>query len=342
MSDIPRVFRCDRHTIDAVIEFIATEWNKNHALVESRRLLDWQHANHDGTYNFIVGMVGNCVKGVLGYIPSDRFCDGPGSRRVLWLAIWKVADSCQVAGLGLALLQTLTRIESHDCVAVNGINLQVTRLYRALGYQIFQLQQYFVANPETEHKLLVAEPGSPLPVPRGNGVRFVGVGEAGLEELANSRARLEDPVKSESHFVNRFLKHPIYDYLVYRLVGEDGRTGLMAARLAEFEGSRALRLVDYVGPVDLLGGMGEGLLEQMQLKDVEYADFCLHGIAHNILLESGFEPVSVESNLIVPTYFEPFVRESHSVFGAVKTSADERFCAFRADGDQDRPNMIPA
>ena len=70
-------------------------------------------------------------------------------------------------------------------------------------------------------------------------------------------------------------------------------------------------------------------------------DIYSYGISKKILKKAGYINRYNVKNLIVPNYFEPFVRENVDIFCAFKTSLNKKkIKLFKGDGDGDRPSII--
>ena len=78
----------------------------------------------------------------------------------------------------------------------------------------------------------------------------------------------------------------------------------------------------------------------MQEENAEYSDLWSLGLAPGLLETSGFVQVDPAAATIVPNYFEPFAPRNARIVCAYKSETDSLFRAFRADGDQDRPNRL--
>ena len=79
----------------------------------------------------------------------------------------------------------------------------------------------------------------------------------------------------------------------------------------------------------------------MQNNNYEYIDFVEVGLDKECLINAGFINRKEYENVIVPNYFEPFVQENIDLDYAYKTVVnDSRTIFFKADADQDRPNII--
>jgi len=322
--------------------FIDEHWRKGHVLAKSRRLLDWQHACDDGTYNFLLAWdEAGGLLGILGYIPSSRYDPAIAAEEdVIWLALWKTRPEAGRAGLGLALLRELGRLHPRAQLGVNGINVTHPAMYRSLGFQSDELRQYYVTNPDSTGDLISTIDGQSIPVPRP--------GIASLKELdATALAALNLPIREEetapskrpAYFIRRFLDHPFYNYRVFAIELHGETHAILAVRLDRHEKLRALRIVDFLGDECALSQCGTALYDLMKEADAHYVDFWQFGLREEHLLAAGFA-ATTEIGPIVPTYFEPFVLARARIFFAIKTGVGRMPRIFKADGDQDRPNKI--
>jgi hypothetical protein len=333
--------RCRGDEVQELMQFLDMHWQSGHVLATSQALMDWQHKAADGNYNYLIAKTNGQILGVLGYISSSSFDPKLGDQNVIWLALWKVRDDSGIPGLGLRLLNALSRVEKHAAIAVNGINISHPPMYRALGFQVEELSHYFLVNPQKPQTLIRSPSDWKACPPVGTDTTFTEVDSTALDELETQSA-LDDvhPAKSPAYFRTRFLEHPFYTYKVYCLRSSNGRLGLLALRVAVHEGRRVLRIVDFAGDNKLLGSCGVRLAQIMRDEDAEYADFWSLGIAHEVLSSSGFERVDHQGSIVVPNYFEPYLSRNGRILCAFKCHAAARFQVFRADGDQDRPNAI--
>jgi hypothetical protein len=336
------IHRCGHDEIEELMRFLDRHWCAGHVLATSRSLMDWQHRARDGCYDYLIARQDDRILGVLGYIRSARYDEELADRNVLWLALWKVRDDAGVPQLGLRLLQALTRAEPHAAIAVNGINFAHPPMYTALGFRVEELTQYVLVNPRRTATLLSAPPGWTPRQPAGTGTLLYDLQAGDLDDHT-----LLDPgvlpAKTPAYFASRFFGHPVYRYRVMRLRSQAaGKEGLLALRVATHGGRNALRIVDFAGDPALLASCGTALAGVMDQEDAEYADFWALGIAPALLAESGFERVDPHGELVVPNYFEPFLGKTARILCTYKIRAGARFQAFRADGDQDRPNQIEA
>lgn len=71
----------------------------------------------------------------------------------------------------------------------------------------------------------------------------------------------------------------------------------------------------------------------------EYVDVVQFGIDVDALHAVGFVDRQVMPGLIIPNYFEPLSLMNVEVSFALRASGDLPVRLFRADSDQDRPNL---
>ena len=144
------------------------------------------------------------------------------------------------------------------------------------------------------------------------------------------------PRKTPEYFCRRYARHPIYRYIVLAVLDGGAEAGLMAARIAEHGGRRALRIVDFLGARDLLARTGPTVQALLEEFDAEYADVYNAGIDGEVFARAGFAPVDPEGADVVPDHFEPFERRNVRLWFALKGPQP---VLFKGDGDQDRPSL---
>jgi len=330
--------RSTQSDLQYVMEFISTHWAEQHVLSTSLALMDWQYGTEDG-YNFILAWDNDNLVGILGYIPTWRYHVELSASNIIWLAMWKVRDEYQSSMLGLKLLRVLENTYPNVAVAVNGVNLRTARLYETLGYHVQRLSHYYLANTEASQNLLY----NPNNLPLGTAA----FGKAIIKRMYSSDLKdlrffieTKSWLKSPEYFDKRFIQHPFYNYYLYGIFLEREPLALIATRIAEHNGSRVLRVVDFVGDPNALGECGSAFQCLMSEHKAEYMDFWQFGIPSKILERAGLQLVDPDGEFICPNYFEPFLRENGQIICCFNKKIALPFIICRADGDQDRPNQI--
>jgi len=333
------VRRSSKEDIPAIMDFISTHWRSDHILAKNRSLIEWQHGSEDG-YNYILASDKGILVGVLGYIPTQRYDDELiAENNIVWLALWKVREDYQSSMLGLKLLKTLESLEPNSVMAVNGINLNHPPMYEALGFQVYELGQYYLSNRNLPQNLIRK--------PENLSLATAITGRALLEKIdhynmknIHCSALKTSALKTVEYFRKRFALHPFYDYKLHWIFLDDSLCGAIANRIAVHNSSRVLRIVDFIGDPSVLGHCGSAFQKLMDEESIEYIDFWQYGISSEVLNRAGFHKVDPSGELICPNYFEPFVAKNGRILCCVKGILQKSFIVCRADGDQDRPNQL--
>ena len=170
-----------------------------------------------------------------------------------------------------------------------------------------------------------------------------------LERADYERLDPRDPIftvntkyKSKSYYINRYFEHPMYAYSFFAITDCDGRiAAILIARVCGDGEANCLRIVDLIGDAAYLACVRTQIQELLQAENYEYIDFLEFGLEDQLLKNGGFINRGEYADVIVPNYFEPFLRENVDLDCAFKTVVhDAKFIIFKADADQDRPNVL--
>lgn len=343
---------------DRLIAFVGEHWSATHIFTQRPDVFRWQHEQADGRLNMVLAeqvddeteAMSSEVVAVLGFIPMGRFDAALGDRDIT-LAIWKVREADAPPGIGLRLLKFLQRELQPRLVAAIGISSMVRAIYEVLGYQVGVMRQAALFNPAHATALSVAQgfppsvadPAATSSISAG-AVNLVEVDDqtagerlAGIEQIASSST----PSKSWDYLRARYLQHPWYGYEM-RLVEVDGepRAVIVWRQVAVGEAT-VLRLVDVVGPTDWFRRARPVLSQVLADADAEYIDLVHFGADTDALRAAGFVEASDHEGAVLPNYFSPFEQRNIEIGFAYKVfeGDDDGLRLYRADSDQDRPNL---
>jgi len=329
--------------VDALQDFLRREWNAQHIFVRDRRLLDWQHRDESlRRYTFIGGVSRDtgAIDAILGFIPQWHF-DANLPRRDVWLALWKSGDSAE-PGLGTMLMKYV--IDGMAPEFVGGLNIAAGALpiYRRLGFEIGALAHYYKINPLLDRYELVAGV-EPPPVSRSDsqdpGFTSRRL-DAGSLFTAHSGLAPGHPAKSAEYLLNRYLRHPTYEYQLWELSAAADVRALLAIRVCKARDSAALRVVDLVGDELALAGSGAFFENLLVEERAEFVDFYAHGIDAAPLHRAGFVRREPGGTIVVPNFFEPFLQKNVELTFAYLARDARTPRIFKGDADQDRPSQV--
>ena len=148
------------------------------------------------------------------------------------------------------------------------------------------------------------------------------------------------PHKDLWYLAHRYFDFPHQRYQVWS-ASENGR--LLAYLVTRAVGPEqgcpvpVLRIVDFIGEDAVLPRLGKAIDQLMQQMGAEYADCYCWGIPAEVFRAAGFCERREGDGAVIPNYLTPPVDDNTEYY--FFTSKPENFTLFKADGDQDRPNL---
>ncbi len=334
MNEEVIIRHCGPTDIETVMAFIRDYWSQEHIFANNRSFLEYQHLVHD-KFTFIIaeGSKSKKVYGLKGYIESNR-----GSTPDVWGAIWKTIKSPNVM-LGIDMRTFFHDHVKHRVsigVGLSKMSLQIDNMLPDV--QVRELPHFYRLTEQADYRVAEIHTKTIL-TPKNDQLllkRIPSFAEL-KERFAPEGFQARKPYKDLWYIEHRYYAHPIYRYIVYGVYGSnDTLRSLLICREQEYEETKILRLVDFIGHDEDLAKIGNQFDQLLTRGGYEYADFYCYGIDEKILNDFGFVVKKPESRNIIPNYFEPFVRKNIDMFFAATDLND--LYVFKADGDQDRPN----
>ena len=324
--------------------FIDTHWKKGHIFARSSDFLKWQHFDiTDNLYNFIIAVYKktNEIHAILGYTLSSHF-DKNIKAPIFWGNIWKNREDINEPGLGM-MVYWLT-YDIYNNVGRSGLGLSKNAVRQARGYVKSGLSdQFYILHPFMTEFIIACNTHDSERY-NSKAVRadktFVACSLDLYNELIDPLINVIPSHKSKIYYINRFYNHPIYKYHAYIIKDiSDDIIGIFFFRFCEYDNARCIRIVDYFGIEGALIGCSNAFLDLLIENDAEYIDFICVNMPRIEMEMAGFINRLNKTDIIIPNYFEPFVRKNIDVYYSIDkyhTPYNKRI--FKADSDQDRPS----
>lgn len=269
-----------------------------------------------------------------GYLPAslDEHPD-------IWVSVWVAAPGHN--GMGLSLMDALPGLVGARVVACNNIRANTCVLYRFLGWQAERLPHYYRLGLRAAVGTELAVPGEDsarLPVTRD--LALTRVPDAAALEALGLPETPHTPHKDLWYLRRRYFEYPHFTYDVWAACEAGRLLGYAVTRTvpaADTGCVPVVRLVDFIGPDSLLPRIGGALDGILRDTGAEYMDCYNAGIAPEVWAAAGFCERREGDGTVIPNYLTPPLRENTEYY--YFTNQPEQFVLFKADGDQDRPNL---
>lgn len=332
--------------VSAIQRFLDIHWKKNHSLVLSKELLDFQHFNNvENQYNYVIASNNdtNEIDALFGFIPTYQYDRQLWENGDFWGAIWKKREDVENEESNEIGLDVFTKIfdypNFHSFSAI-GISKIAMKIYKAFQCKVGYLAQYYILNDSIDDYKILGNVDMQyigfrpdIPIEPNWSVKVI---DADTLEKLKIKA-VYRPFKSVQYIINRYAKHPIYKYKFLGVYKDEELKTLLVIRILNVNGTKAIRIVDTIG--QLQGTLYDEFQTYLKETDAEYIDFMNYGIDEEVFYQMGFRKLDLDEDLIIPNYFEPFEQRNVRIDIAWKADYDD-YVAFKGDSDQDRPNIL--
>ena len=330
--------------IKLIMDFLGKYWKKGHILSTNKELLLYEFKDEE-RLNFTIAKDSHGdIIGLFGFIKynSLNLPDLAGS-------LWKVKDDCKVPMLGLKLREFTIKNIPHRFFAAPGAGLQTKSIYKIIKMDWNQMEHYYIHNDKKSF-FEILKMDKPIKkycineTIESNENLITKV--TNIEELKNfdfNKYTNIVPFKDFEYIKKRFVDYPINKYDIYKVEVDGELVNIFICREVKKDNSRAYRVVDFYGNDSYLKKIADFLYLYIIDKDYEYFDFVCYGFIEENMTDIGFNKLSFENEtIIVPNFFEPFVQKNIPIYCVSDKMVNEdiHFRQCKADGDQDRPNII--
>lgn len=332
----------NKSDIENIMKFINEYWREGHIMARDRALFEYEYVNGDNV-NFVIAIdkKTGLIEGIFGFLNCSHTSDV--TKKDIWGSMWKVVDTHDnIPFLGVELAKRVLTLTGCRTQIGNGANPGTTVPLRRLffGDKVAKMKQFYLLNTSLdEYKIALIKRKYNESITTEEATRLI---EYKCIDDVTKDFDIDKvdviPYKDYWYFNKRYFCHPYYKYIVYGLQEKDGQTGaLMVMREVEANGSKVLRIVDYIGNQRLFAGLGRQFVDIIHEKKYEYIDFYTLGFNEMYILNAGFKFRSEDDPNVIPNYFEPFICQNADIWAHYKYDGT---LFFKADGDQDRPNIF--
>lgn len=328
------VFRLARFGEDQkIIAFINEHFDMHLPLINLPEFYKHYYVGRNGVPQFAIAEQDSEYLSVAGYILANT------SRTPdVWVSVWVAAKGHN--GVGLELMNALPELTHARVLACNNIRSNTCTFYQFLGWQAERMHHYYRLKAPGPDGYRLALPLQPVILPVKGLLSLTKVTDPSELIPLGLPPTVHTPTKDIWYLRRRYFRYPHlnYDFWKAELNGKLVCYVVTRTVTAQETGCvPVVRLVDYIGPDEALPLLGSAFDRLLQSTGAEYIDCYNVGIPPQIWKAAGFCERLPDDGTIIPNYLTPPLRENTEYY--YFTNAPERFVMFKADGDQDRPNL---
>lgn len=324
----------------AIMQFIKDFWKPNHILGNNVSFFEYEHVDGSNINFFLaINKKTNSLSAIQGFIPY-----GPIPNSHVCGVIIKVSPHEKIPFLGVEIMSQMlkeTNPKTYCGIGTNPITM-VPLVKKFFKRHVGIMDHYCFLNPSLSvfqiAKISKINNFFFNKVPNDKGISLKNIKIANEKIIIKNYEKLffqkNLPKKNLKYILKRYLYHPIYFYQSYIIFDpHSGNQSLLFTREVQHCESKALRIIDFIGDINVLGKLNTWLKFIISENDYEYVDLLNNGIEQKIFEKSGLKLVK-DLDAIVPTYFEPFVAKNIDIYFE---KSDENLILFKGDADGDRP-----
>lgn len=310
-----------------VIDFINQNFDWKLPLVNLPEYFKFYYKS-GSNLQFALALTDGELAAAAGYIRASK-----DAHSDIWVSVW-VAKKGQ-NGVGLELMDALPRLTGARVVACNNIRPKTMAFYQFLGWHAGRMGHFYRLSGQDSYQLARISDAAVLPVSGDLSLELVDSPLAlfawGLPESPQT------PHKDLWYLNRRYFLFPHLSYRIYSANEDDRLLCYLVCRVVDSGVGKVLRIVDFIGDTALLPRLGTAIDRLLHQTEAEYTELYCAGIPAETLAAAGFSERCEGSSNILPNYLTPPLFENTDYY--YFTSNPENFVMFKADGDQDRPNL---
>lgn len=313
---------------------------KNHILSRNKKVMKWLYFDKiKKKYNFLIAKQNKKIIGIIGFIKNSHF-QKISLNKIVWFSPWFSSKNKSDNFSGIEFIHKLL-IKNKSCIiGTTACNSTTKNILDILGFKIGHLNHFYLINHSLDkyhicsirknHKKFKAKI-SKLKINKESYLNF--------KSTRDSKFRLQKMYfKDLAYFENKYSKNPFYKYFYLKIKKDNKDCAFFVARECFYKKSKILRLVDYYGDINCLDKIGYQMNDFITQYRYEYVDFYNHGIDKQKLFLSGFQLSEENKDIIIPNYFEPFIKKNIRLNFAFYPKKRVNLI-FKGDCDQERPNF---
>jgi len=329
-------------------DFCRVSWGGEHPLIHDEKMFDYYY-REGNTINFVVAYMPETdeeidflradkikvkpleIHGVCGFIKTNS--DENPDVFISYILTRRGTHF----GMALKMIEKVQSLTGARTLSCNNIRRKTRGIYDFLNYTVDDMTQWYRLNDSIEEYKLCDIPFLHHEQVRSADIDAVEVtSPSQLDDFPFSDFSNNLPYKDRSYVEKRYFQYPWHSYRLFKL-SNDNCMALLALREIEWENSRMLRVVDFIGDRSLIKDCGKFLEGLMKAQNAEFTDWYSFGVSDADMSQAGFSIRYSDDKNILPMYFSPLLMSNVDV--TVFTNREDGFMMFRADGDQDRPNL---
>ena len=315
-----------------IIEFLDLNWGEKHPLVHIEDFFNYYYCTNNNFINFAIAEDKNTkeIQAICGFIPCNK------NSTDIWVSIWCSNKNKGSMGVGLELMSKMQELTNANNISCNNIRPETIPFYNFLGYTAKRIPHYYLLNNNMEYKIAKIENKTLIKSIINKKISLIPI--TSINEIDNFNINeFKKPQKDLWHIKRRYFNFPYKKYQLFFCVENNKKIAILVIEHIKVNDSSVLRIVDFIGDENIFAQLNLALNSLLNTYNSEYIDCYMYGYSNDTFNKCGFiERVEGDVN-IIPNYLEPPLYKNIEYY--FFTNNTDNFTMWKADGDQNRPNI---
>ena len=314
-----------------LISFLKKNFKKKHVLYDNNNIFNFYYFQKK-KINFILLKEKKKIKSIIGYILNGKF--SKNKKSTVWISLWVSSKTDNISGL--KVLSELENKFSNYKIACLGLTKEAKNILSALEYNTGDLKHYYIINHKIKKFKIISKPN--LDKTKINkDIKKINYKVINLKNIEKIKTKMFSNEKNKNYIINKYLLNKFYKYKVYNILTNENSGFILVLRNISIGNTDIGRIIDFSGNIDLIRYSRDFFKKFLETNNLEYIDFCVHGIRHSFMSQANFILKSEKTK--IPNFFEPLIKKNTKINFAYKNFKN-RLIIVKGDGDQERPNRL--
>ena len=311
--------------------FIKQNYSKNHIMSKNQKIINFFYKFNDSKdLNFIGCFKKNKLLAVLGLTTTKNW--DISLKKHYFISLMVKSSKIKNDVFFKFLLFVFKNIKP-DFLGCLGFNKKIKIIFDKIGL-CKTMKHYYIKNIHIKEKV---SKNLKLKVnKKKNNLKFII--HKKLNKISESNST---PQKSIKYYNNKYSNNPFYKYFFINFYNKDKFLFFFVVRKIKIKSLKTniMRIVDMHGNIKKNNNILGQINILLDKNKSEYIDFMNYGIDEKILLSIGFKKKN--NKQLIPNFFEPFIKKNENLDLCILLNKYKKNVIInKADGDQERPNIV--
>ena len=316
---------------------VLKNYKSNHIFLRNKKYFNWSFKS-GSYYNIAILSFKNKIISFISFYNLFHY-DNNLRKDLLFLSLAYTYKNV-IPGQFFLLLKYLKKEKKVSCFLTNP-NDHAINLNKKIGFRFFKLDHFFFKSKKKISGIGKISKFNLISLKLNNYKK--NCKQFFFEDfklINNYIFNFQFPKKSKKYLINKYVKHPIFEYIFLGYFKNKKIQSIIILRVQIYKNKKIGRIVEFIGEQKNIIRFNFILHQILKKFNLEYIDFYCFGFSKKSLKNAGFFNKSDIKSIILPNYFYPYINKNIDLNVGIMSKKNfniKKFVYFKGDGDLDTP-----